>query len=273
VRGRTWKLIGLAGVAGVAATGVVLARDERRRRAYTPDEIRSRLHERHAAALAGPAGAESRGAGPADGGSTRDATTPAPRVRLPDPVAIARYETDAWVGYYLRNWRRVLRGVVGMVKEGFDTRGSATLRGAWWVLRANQVWAPYPDNDPDAARRYMARFYAIAARAQGWSIDPEEAARLEVAWWQVHREVQRIDPSEDDERLVAALTELYRYVYGRPAEQLRPAAVHRAAAMRLSDAWVRSGCRPDDDRLVAEEASLVWSYTALRDALADGSVD
>jgi hypothetical protein len=36
----------MAGLAGVAATGVVLARSERRRRAYTPDEIRERLHAR-----------------------------------------------------------------------------------------------------------------------------------------------------------------------------------------------------------------------------------
>jgi hypothetical protein len=50
MRVRWWKLIGLAGLAGVAATGVVIARAERRRRAYTPDEIRARLHERAAAA-------------------------------------------------------------------------------------------------------------------------------------------------------------------------------------------------------------------------------
>ena len=47
---RWWKLFGLAGLIGVAATGVVIARAERQRRAYTPQEIRERLHERHAAA-------------------------------------------------------------------------------------------------------------------------------------------------------------------------------------------------------------------------------
>lgn len=44
--GKWWKLLGLAGLAGVAATGVVVARGERRRRAYTPEQVRSRLHER-----------------------------------------------------------------------------------------------------------------------------------------------------------------------------------------------------------------------------------
>jgi hypothetical protein len=62
--GRTWKILGLAGFAGVAATGVVVVRAERRRRAYTPDEIRARLHERLAAA--------DDGADPADGSDTSD---------------------------------------------------------------------------------------------------------------------------------------------------------------------------------------------------------
>jgi hypothetical protein len=47
---RWWKVVGLAGLAGVAATGVVIARSERRRRAYTPAEIRERLHARLAEA-------------------------------------------------------------------------------------------------------------------------------------------------------------------------------------------------------------------------------
>ncbi|WP_301176693.1 hypothetical protein [Actinomadura geliboluensis] len=41
-----WKALGVAGFVGVAATGAVIVRSERRRRAYTPEEIRSRLHER-----------------------------------------------------------------------------------------------------------------------------------------------------------------------------------------------------------------------------------
>jgi hypothetical protein len=51
---RWWKVVGLAGLAGVAATGVVVARAERRRRAYTPEEVRERLHERFAEASGDP---------------------------------------------------------------------------------------------------------------------------------------------------------------------------------------------------------------------------
>jgi hypothetical protein len=45
-----WKLLGLAGVVGVAAGGVLVVRDQRRRRAYTPNEIRDRLQQRLAEA-------------------------------------------------------------------------------------------------------------------------------------------------------------------------------------------------------------------------------
>jgi hypothetical protein len=45
-----WKWIGLAGVVGVAASGVLVARDQRKRNAYTPTDIRTRLHERLAEA-------------------------------------------------------------------------------------------------------------------------------------------------------------------------------------------------------------------------------
>ena len=41
-----WKLIGLAGLAGVAATGVVVVRKRRAKRDYQPDEVRERLHRR-----------------------------------------------------------------------------------------------------------------------------------------------------------------------------------------------------------------------------------
>ncbi|MDX6226740.1 MAG: hypothetical protein QOI76_130 [Frankiales bacterium] len=40
------KLAGLAGVMGVAATGVVVVRSQRRRAAYTPEQVRERLHQR-----------------------------------------------------------------------------------------------------------------------------------------------------------------------------------------------------------------------------------
>jgi hypothetical protein len=47
-----WKLLGLAGLFGVAATGAAVARRRRAQREYEPDELRERLHQRLAEAQA-----------------------------------------------------------------------------------------------------------------------------------------------------------------------------------------------------------------------------
>ena len=56
---RVWKIVGLAGLVGVVATGALVAKNERERRAYTPDEVRDRLQERLRAAE-GEAGQQGR---------------------------------------------------------------------------------------------------------------------------------------------------------------------------------------------------------------------
>ena len=55
-----WKLSGLAGAAGVAASGVVAVQRRRSHREYDPEELREKLHARLAGstppqATAGPA--------------------------------------------------------------------------------------------------------------------------------------------------------------------------------------------------------------------------
>jgi ribosomal protein L13E len=50
-----WKLLGLAGLAGVAATtGVAVAHRRRAQREYAPDELRERLHQRLAEVVPEP---------------------------------------------------------------------------------------------------------------------------------------------------------------------------------------------------------------------------
>ncbi|MGN6605686.1 MAG: hypothetical protein ACTHMS_01560 [Jatrophihabitans sp.] len=179
-----------------------------------------------------------------------------------DPVALGNAECDAWIGYYRRDWRAVLTASVRMVRIGFGMNRPRTLLGAWYVLRANQAWAPVPDNDPARAREYMRRFYALVQRDGGLALDPVEAARREVEWWRVHRAHQRQSQYGEDE-LADCLVELYGYVYRAEPDAVRPAAVHRVVAMRHSDAWVAGGCRMTDPLLVSEREELVASYTAL----------
>ena len=65
---KLWKALGLAGLAGVATTGAIIARHQRQRAQLTPDQIRERLHQRVDAAQADPAQAGPTEAGPAQPG-------------------------------------------------------------------------------------------------------------------------------------------------------------------------------------------------------------
>ena len=65
------------------------------------------------------------------------------------------------------------------------------------------------------------------------------------------------------DELVESLVRLYCFLYGEAEEAVRPAAVHRAKAMELSDQWVADGCRLDSDLLPLEHAALVRAYAAL----------
>lgn len=180
-----------------------------------------------------------------------------------DPRRVGSLECAAWVAYYRRDWIRFLYAAVALTRHAFGLPWPSTLRGAWLVLRANQLWAPFPDNDPPGARRAMAQFYALVSRYHGESLDCARAAELEVEWWRLHREHQRSQPGADDGPLIAALAALYAYVYKVPEEDVRVAAQQRALAMEFSDRWVRDGCEPHSPLIAKEREALVRSYAGL----------
>jgi deazaflavin-dependent oxidoreductase (nitroreductase family) len=192
--------------------------------------------------------------------------TDGPGVHSFDPVRLGTREADAWVAYYRHDWQALLSASLALVDEGFGMGRARTVLGAWYVLRANQRWSPYPDNDPAAARAYMRRFYALVRKDGGLTIDPVEASRREVDWWRIHRIHQREDGISEAE-LTASVARLYSYVYSVPEAAAREAARLRVEAMRLSDEWVDAGCDLNSAILTAERSTLVDSYRALRAAV------
>ncbi len=192
-----------------------------------------------------------------------------------DPLRVGRLECDAWVAYYRRRWPRFFAAAIALTRETFGLSWPQTIRGAWLVLRANQLWVPKAGNDPDGARDCMRRFYALVAVRHGESFDTSEAARLEVEWWRLHRELQdparRGEEGELDSReleLSGAIAALFSHVYGVRPETVREAAVHRALAMRHSDRWVAEGSDPASPLIPLERGQLIDSYVSLKDGVA-----
>jgi hypothetical protein len=186
------------------------------------------------------------------------------KMRQFDPRKVAYYEKENWAAYYQKQWLRLLRVSVGMVRHSFALSTWQAIRAAYLVARAEIAAAPFPDNDVPLAEAYMRRFYALVKQIHGESFDVNEAARLEVNWWVVHR---RLFGQADNQELVDALTDLYATVYTVERRQVCPAAFHRAQAMIYSDRWVNEGRVEPSPLLEQVETELYLSYAALREAV------
>ena len=178
-----------------------------------------------------------------------------------DPERVARFEKENYVAYYRRRWLDLLRASVSLVREAFGLGWLDSVHGAYLVARAEMAFAPVSDNDPGLAEQYMRRFYRLLNARRGTSIDVEAAARLDVGWWQVHRDHFA---DTDVEPLTLALTEWMSAVYDIAPERLLATARMRAAANLCSDRWVRAGMPEPSSLLVEEERALTLSYQALK---------
>lgn len=185
-------------------------------------------------------------------------------IRNLDPRKLAHYEKENYVAYYQKDWLKLLRVSVGMVKEAFGLSGLQAIYGAYLIARAEIAFAPFPNNDIPRTEAYVRRFYQFIKQVHKEDFDIERAVKLEVHWWGVHR---RLFGNAENQELVEALKCLYEEVYGADSEKFQEAAYQRAKGMLYSDLWVNQGKPIGSPLLVQEEAALYQGYRALKEAI------
>jgi hypothetical protein len=74
-----------------------------------------------------------------------------------DPFRIAELEYQMWMAYYRRRWRNLLVASVGLLRLGFGTDLARIVPGAWLMLRAVRLWAPFPTTTRTVPRPACAR--------------------------------------------------------------------------------------------------------------------
>jgi len=181
-----------------------------------------------------------------------------------DPRKVAYYEKENYVAYYQKDWRKLLRVSIGLVKESFALSLWQAIYGAYLVARAEIAFAPFPENDVPKAETYMRRFYQMIKDTHHEDFDVARAAQLEINWWSVHR---KLFGNAENQKLVDALANLYVEAYGVDSPKLKEAAQQRAMGMLYSDLWVNEGKVKDSPLLTKEEEALYNSYTLLKEAI------
>ena len=185
-------------------------------------------------------------------------------IRKLDPRKLARYEKDNYVAYYQKDWLKLLRVSVGMVRESFGLSLPQAVYGAYLIARAEIAFAPFPENDIPLAEAYVRRFYQFIRKVHQEDFDVERAVKLEVNWWRIHR---KLFGNYDNGELVEALTCLYAEIYGTESDKFKEAAYYRALGMLYSDLWVNEGKPAGGPLLVKEEEALYQGYKALTEAI------
>jgi hypothetical protein len=181
-----------------------------------------------------------------------------------DPRKLAHYERANYVAYYQKDWLKLLRVSIGLVKESFRLSLWQAMYAAYLVARAEIAFAPFPENDVPKAEAYMRRFYQFIKNVHHEDFDVERAATLEVNWWIVHR---KLFGNAENRELVETLKNLYAEAYGVEPAKVEEAASLRAKGMLYSDLWVNAGKPKDSPLLTQEEEALYQSYLSLKKAI------
>ena len=185
-------------------------------------------------------------------------------IRKLDPRKLAYYEKENYVSYYQKDWLKLLRVSVGMVKEAFGLSWLQAIYGAYLVARAEIAFAPFPNNDIPRTEAYVKRFYQFIKNTHHEDFDIEHATKLEVNWWIIHR---KLFGNKENQELAEALKCLYEEIYGAKSEKFKEAAYQRAMGMLYSDLWVNQGKPVGSPLLVQEEEALYQGYKALKEAI------
>jgi hypothetical protein len=181
-----------------------------------------------------------------------------------DPETVGRLEQRAWAVYYYKQWPQLFDLMLRMTRSTFGLSLPQAVYASYLNTKAQATWSRQGAQD-GLAEEYMRQFYAYIKEPLGAKYDVNEAAKLEVAWWAVHR---NRDQYPDHSALAPALAVTYAEVYQMPAERMLPAGEARAAAMDLSDRWIREGKDPNSPLLEQIATLLVQSYTSLSAAVA-----
>jgi hypothetical protein len=183
-------------------------------------------------------------------------------IRVFDADEVARLETAMWRSYYDRRRLPLFGQLVALLRGQFHLQPLRAVTLAGLAARAAAVFQVGASHeDYRRALPYLERYYAGIRAVSEVPFDAGRAARLELEWWIVHREVEDHPPGD----LERALADLAAELYQVPAERLGLHAARRAEAMTIRDRSSRRAVGVLEDDWHRIEAVLWVAWKSLSD--------
>ncbi|MBC2592977.1 hypothetical protein H5P28_01765 [Ruficoccus amylovorans] len=177
-----------------------------------------------------------------------------------DPREMARLETKMWQAYYAKDYVDLGAGLWRTVRTQFGCSPWVDTRIAYYGVQAARVFQKSTSREKaELALPYLVDYYRVISDSFDNSFDYEEAARLELEWWQLRREKATGD------EVAAVLARLYALLNDQPVDDMLPAAQLRVTAMRYRDDRRDTGLSPEEWDTLEEQ--LYASYHSLQATL------
>ncbi len=161
-----------------------------------------------------------------------------------DADEVARLDTAMWRSYYSRQRMQLYRELTELLgkqyKLNFWRRQAMAFRAAKaaFVFKDGKNRADYEKALPD-----LEKFYADIREVSSTDLDADQAAKLELEWWIVHRERKNYQAGD----LSKALAETAAAVYNIAPESFKEHADLRAEAMEIRDTKAEQGGVTEED--------------------------
>ena len=181
-----------------------------------------------------------------------------------EPAEIARLETAMWRDYYDKRYVALFGHLYELSRTQFGFSPLNSFRIALAAAQAAKAFQPTRSREAaSAALPPLVTYYRLLASATPAGFDVEEAARLELDWWQARREAAAPRQYGVTVARVAAIT------YGKPADDpsLLISGIGRAEAMAYRDARGQAMTDPDWSEI---DCRLRRAYRSLKAAVAGG---
>lgn len=173
-----------------------------------------------------------------------------------DPEAVARLETDMWRSYYDRRqillFFQLAEALRAQYRLPFLRSNLIAFRGAKaaFIFKDGRSRIDYERALPD-----LIQYYGSIRRSSSVPFDVNQAARLELEWWIIHRDRD----SHKREDLDRSLAQMQAALYGMPVEKLLEHGRLRAEAMLLrDDRWASGGVTESDWAAIHELLRRSW---------------
>jgi len=183
-------------------------------------------------------------------------------LRAFDPAEMARLETAMWRDYYDKRYAALFYHLYASTRTQFGLSPFRSLHVALSAAEAAKAFQPtHSRQEAGTALPALMAYYRDFAAAAPVAFDVEEAARLELDWWQARREA--VGPRDYGLTIarVAALT------YGKSADDadITQFGIGRAEAMAYRDARGEAITEAD---WIAIETQLAGAYRSLKASVA-----